>query len=244
MLSKPQMLSQHVMGRRGSPQSPLEKVAFFRNALLGWWQDNRRSFPWRERNSLYEVAVAEVLLRKTSAKQAERVYEQLLQSWPEPCRLASADEEDLARILTPLGIYRERARLLKALGEALCRLSSPSADNQKLPLRDILMKIPGLGPYATNMILATLCDAPAPGLDRNFIRIIQRVFDMRPRRKRPHTDPDMWRFAETLMPERGSRELNWAILDFGALICKPKPICQQCPLTTICAFYQSTSKPS
>lgn len=220
------------------------QIAFFGRMLLKWWRLNKRTFPWREkRTDAFGLIVAEVLLRKTTAKQAEKVYAVLLERWPDPCKLSLADEEELRHLLKPLGIHRQRAKQLILLGKTLCDKFGPKID-KKLSINE-LSKIPGLGPYASNAVLAVTRNEPLPGLDRNFIRIIERVFSVKSAKKRPHTDPALWAFASSLVPKGKARDFNWAIVDFGASVCRPRrPLCGKCPLTVICSFYRESQRMS
>ena len=35
-----------------------------------------------------------------------------------------------------------------------------------------------------------------------------------------------------------AKEINWAVLDFAALICKPKPLCPTCILKIRCKYFK------
>lgn len=89
-----------------------KKVRFQRD-LLEWWAKHKRSFPWRETKEPYELLVAEILLRKTTANQVLSVYQKLINTYRDPSLLCSANIEDLKTLLKPLGMYKTRAELLK-----------------------------------------------------------------------------------------------------------------------------------
>lgn len=205
----------------------------FQKIITEWWQKNKRSFPWRERADLFGTLVAELLLRKTTATQVSTVYLALLERWSDPCSLSQADEGEIQAVIKPLGMQKTRATLLKRLGQALCKKFGPNPNPTPLTVED-LDGLPGVGLYARNMVLAVAEGLPLPGLDRNFIRVIERFFGLKSLKKRPHTDPLLWQFAERLMPKQKSGEFNWAVLDFASLLCKPKPHCTGCPLRHLC----------
>lgn len=210
-------------------------VQEFRSAVTEWWQMNKRRFPWRERREFFGTLIAEVLLRKTTAAQVAAVYPILLEKWPDPCALSRADEGEIEATIRPLGMQKTRTSLLKRLSQVLCERFGPNPNPSPDVLTPEALKgMPGLGPYAINMTLATVKGEPLPGLDRNFIRVIERFFGLESRRKRPHTDRLLWRFAEELIPKERSAEFNWAVLDFASLVCRPRPLCGQCPLRHMC----------
>ena len=206
-----------------------------REALLTWWESWKRDFPWRKETSPYKIILAEVLLRKTSARQAQAIFPLLAERWPNPCALGQAELNELENVLRPLGMHRERGRLLKALGKELCARFGREIHPEALS-RESLAGLPGIGRYASNMVLAVCRGEALPGLDRNFIRMIERVFGRRSRHQRPHLDSGLWEFARTLIPPDRSRDFNWAVMDFGALVCRPKPKCSECPLSRFCRW--------
>ncbi|MGM8838504.1 hypothetical protein [Thermus sp. 93170] len=213
------------------------QIAFFQEALLSWWEQNKRSFPWRSNCTPYRAIIAEILLRKTTAQQASSVFQQLTALYPNPCNLSKATEVALEKLLHPLGMYRERARLLKLLGEKLCERFGSEIKAEDLTA-DRLKGLPGVGPYVQNMVLAVCRGEALPGLDRNFIRFISRYFGVRSSRSRAHMDPELWKFAAKLIPPGKGRELNWAVMDLAGLICRPNPHCERCPLQEKCLFFQ------
>lgn len=203
------------------------------NLLLEWWKKNKRHFPWRYRKQPYPVLVAEMLLRKTTAKQVEKMYNSFLKKYPTPKALSEADENELKRILKPLGMEHHRTRLFIKFGRTVIE-----DYNEKIPSSDKeLLKLPGVGLYATNAVLSFSHNKNVPIVDTNFIRVIKRVFDLKSSKARARNDKSIWDFASELIPEGKSREFNLAVLDFAATVCKPQnPACSTCSLVSICAF--------
>ena len=211
-----------------------EKKTEFVKLLLNWWEKNKRSFPWRNTNDPYSVLIAEMLLRKTTAKQVEKIYCKFLSLYPNIDSLKNADENNLKELLKPLGIEHNRAKLLKKFS-----LYVKEKHNGKIPLElKKLLEIPGVGKYAANAVLSFICSKNAPLLDTNFIRVIYRVFGIKSQKTRARDDKKLWEFAETLIPSGNSKNFNLAVLDFGALVCKAKkPNCQECLIKNICYYF-------
>jgi A/G-specific adenine glycosylase len=222
---------------RGSKGDP--SIQEFQEALLNWWESKKRDFLWRREISPYKAILAEVLLRKTTAKQSQAVFPTLIERWSDPCALGQAEVDELKAVLRPLGMHLERARLLKALGKELCARFGREIQAEALN-RESLAGLPGIGQYASNMVLAVCKGEALAGLDRNFIRILERVFGKKSRHKRPHLDSGLWEFAQTLIPPNRSRDFNWAVMDFGALVCRPRPNCSECPLSRFCRWKQES----
>lgn len=201
--------------------------------LLEWWERNKRRFPWRRRKNPYAVLIAEMLLRKTTAKQVEKMYREFMKKYPTPNALSNADENELREQLRPLGMEHNRAKLFIKFGKAVVNDSKgriPSSEKE-------LLKLSGVGLYAANAVLSFSHSRNVPMVDTNFIRVIGRVFDFTSSKARARNDSRIWEFAEELIPDGKSREFNLAVLDFAAGVCKHRnPECIDCPLIQICAF--------
>ena len=210
---------------------PKKKIRHFREKASRYYlQHGRKNLPWRKPQSAWQVLIAEMLLRKTTVTQALPVYEQLKDLAPHEVR--DLPLADLETMLQTLGIHRERARLLKLVGE---RVSDEGVE--QLSDRDFLRSLPGVGRYAASMVLSTFFSHREPALDRNMIRVLGRVFSIRSNKSRPHTDRELWKAATEIAPRTGTAEFNWGILDLSAALCRPRnPHCTDCPLETICDY--------
>jgi len=203
--------------------------------LLKWWTKNKRRFPWRRRKKPYAVLIAEMLLRKTTAKQVEKIYVDFLKKFPNPKSLSDADKNDLKEMLNPLGMENHRAELFKKFGKTIVndfKGRIPKTEKE-------LFKLPGVGQYAINAVLSFSYNRDVPMVDTNFIRVIERVFSLKSSKMRARNDSKIWEFAGKLIPAGKSREFNLAVLDFAAVVCKQRnPECVVCPLTSICDFFK------
>ncbi|MEM3449676.1 MAG: hypothetical protein QXI12_02110 [Candidatus Methanomethyliaceae archaeon] len=213
----------------------------FCELLLEWWEKNKRDFPWRHTQDPYAVLVAEMLLRKTNAQQVKRVFSEFLRKYPSPMSLANANEDELTNLLKTLGMEHSRAKLFIRLGSFITERYNGNIPNQA----EKLLQLPGVGLYATNAVLCFAFSQDVPTVDTNFIRVIERVFSLKPSRARARNDKKLWEFAHSLLPRGRSREFNFAILDFASIICRSKkPKHALCPIVHVCEFYINTTKSS
>src|ERR1700730_9866375 len=104
------------------------------SALITWWQVNRREFPWRSWTDLYRLLVAEILLRQTRDETVAAFIPALLDEYPDPKRLSSADEEELATTLRPLGFSHQRAAQLRRMADQLVRGPTVRSHDELLSL--------------------------------------------------------------------------------------------------------------
>ena len=147
-------------------------MVWFSERLLNWWGVNKRNFPWRETNDPYELLSAELLLRKTTAKQVLNIYPKFVSKYPTPSKLAGADESQLRKLITPLGIENRRADLLRNFATYIViEYDGEIPKNKKR-----IMRIPGVGEYSANAVLCFIYEKELPVVDTNYIRIMDRFF--------------------------------------------------------------------
>jgi A/G-specific adenine glycosylase len=105
---------------------------------------------------------------------------------------------------------------------------------------ETLLNIKGIGNYIARSILIHGKNERFSLIDPNFIRIYKRVFNIESEKRRPRDDKNLWKKVEILLPESNFSEYSYAILDFGAVICKLKnPKCSICPMMEIiCQGYK------
>ena len=210
----------------------------FQRALLRWFSSNRRSFIWRDAMASPEmILVSEMLLRKTRAQSAEPVVASLLRLYPRIHDLASASKVEIARVIRPLGLQNIRASALKQVAGVIC-----SQHNGRVP-RDpcALTSLPHVGRYSANAVCCFAYHQRRPIVDANVVRIFSRAFGMRVPVE-IHKADALWALALELLPRRGFRDFNWALLDLGALVCTPlKPRCPACPVCKFCCQGKKTT---
>lgn len=203
-----------------------------RRDLLAWFAENGRSLPWRDPlASTYEKIVVEVLLQRTTATAVAKFFEAFLSRFPSWASLASASQADLEDYLKPLGLWRRRA--VSLLG--LARYAQAQAGNFPLDPAE-RVDIPAVGQYVSNAISVFQHGVNAPLLDVNMARVIERF--VRPRRLVDiRHDPWLQAAAHWLVRGEQPELVNWAVLDFAALVCQARtPKCNVCPVRQRCSF--------
>ena len=207
----------------------------FQNAVLRWADSNIRHYAWRNKGrSPYEIMVAELLLKRTTAAAADHLYEEFLRKYPNIDALAQATEEELAQDFNSVGLYTQRAKAVAKLSEHLIEYEAGSTPHSL----DRLSKVPGLGSYSARAVLSFGYGKPEAVVDSNVVRVLRRVF-YQSMPERP-TEKLFQELADAVLPKNTHREFNFAMLDLGALVCRyVRPRCNLCPLVSICDYTNS-----
>jgi A/G-specific adenine glycosylase len=211
----------------------VERVSWLREQLLSWFERSGRSFSWRESDTVpYEVIIAEILLQRTTASCVARAFPAYLGRYPSWTALAQASREDLERMLRPLGLWRQKARALQNLAQSI------EERGGAIPCsRAELERLRGIGPYTASPVLAVIYGQAEPLFDVNMARILERNFESPACTSGSHQRL-LHALALRLVSGGRSLQVNWAALDFGALVCRARyPLCSECPLQARCQFF-------
>jgi A/G-specific adenine glycosylase len=103
-----------------------------------------------------------------------------------------------------------------------------------------LVALPGVGRYTANAILSSAFKIDVPTVDVNVRRFLSRAFWKMSSTRELHSEQDIWRLAEELLPRGESYQWNQALMDIGATICTLRaPRCEICPAASFCKSKQS-----
>ncbi len=215
-----------------------KKIAFFQAAILDWFEECGRTFPWRKKSATnYEKIVSEVLLQRTKAETVAKFFPQFIKRYSSWRQLGLASEQDLQEALRPLGLYNQRGTRLYKLAQEM------KQRNGRFPTkRSEVEEMSMMGQYITNAYEMFILNRPAPLLDVNMARVLERFFG--PRKLADiRYDPYLQELSKNVVDHPKHKEINWAVLDFAALVCRSKnPHCQTCILNSKCFFLSTTSK--
>jgi A/G-specific adenine glycosylase len=202
------------------------------DALLAWYDPERRHLPWRavphERPDPYRVWLSEIMLQQTTVKAVLPRYELFLRRWPDVKALAEAELGDVLAAWAGLGYYA-RARNLHACARAVVEHHGGRFPADQAALR----KLPGIGDYTAAAISAIAFGKRATPVDGNIERVVARLFAVTT--PLPEAKPEIRALAESLTPATRSGDFAQSMMDLGATICTPRrPACGLCPLRPDC----------
>jgi A/G-specific adenine glycosylase len=198
--------------------------------LLGqWYAEHGRDFPWRAWKDRYRIVVTEMLLQRTQAERVAEFLPGFLGKHPSWDSLANSEFDELAADLRPLGLQNRRAQNLQSLAKAM------SSSRTFLP--EELEHLPGIGQYVGRAARIHTIGTTEAMVDANFVRVLKRYFGGEWKSDYRY-DKRLQTLALAMVSGApDSQVVNWAVLDLGALVCKPMtPNCAECPLTESCEF--------
>lgn len=213
---------------------------YFRKALLSWFEVNQRKFPWRNPEATkYEIIFSEILLQRTKAETVARFYDKFFEKYPGWAALMSATEEDLRELLQPLGLSNHRAKRIIRIADEYKRRNGILPKNVNELQESEMASL-----YLSNAYELFVLKRRAALIDVNMARLLGRFFapegsgDLR-------INKPVQELAYIVTNVKSCKELNWAILDFAAKVCRTRnPRCVECVLKKRCSYYKQLLKSS
>lgn len=227
------------MKRAGKPsanQVAMNKRAQskFIEALLAWFQRQKRTFPWRETRDPYRIWIAEVMLQQTQAATVIPYYVRFLERFPNVAALASASDGALMKAWEGLGYYARARNLRRA-----ARLIVDEHQGNLPRTQAALLKLPGFGLYTSASVASLAFGEDCAAVDGNVMRVLARVYAIEADIKQAATRREVQRLADALLPQGRAGAFNEALMELGAIVCKPKaPQCAVCPVRRYCRAYR------
>ena len=156
------------------------------------------------------------------------VCRELFSRFPTLDSLAEANVEEIEEIVRPCGLYRMKAKDIKASCLMLTKdFGGVVPDNM-----DDLLKLSGVGRKIANLLLGDIYKKPAVVADTHCIRICGRLGFYEESVKDPVKVEKI--MSECLIPEEQS-DFCHRIVQFGRDVCIARsPKCEECPLKEIC----------
>lgn len=207
----------------------------FNKALKSWYSVNKRNLPWRETTDPYYIWLSEIILQQTQVKQGLSYYNAFVSKYPTVFNLASAEENEVLKLWQGLGYY-SRARNLHATAKYIANELNGVFPNNY----EGLLKLKGIGDYTASAIASICFNQATAVVDGNVYRVLSRFFGIDTPINSSKGVKEFKALAQELIDEKNPGDFNQAIMEFGAVQCKPKnPDCTICPLSKGCVAYHN-----
>ena len=202
-----------------------------REALLAWYEREKRDLPWRERaGDPYAVWVSEIMLQQTRVDTVIPYFERFLARFPTPRALADASEDEVLSAWSGLGYYRRARMLHRGVKEVVTRYGGDVPESPEARLA-----LPGVGRYTAGAIGSVAFGREEPIVDGNVARVLSRVDGIETPLPAAATQRALWGLAGELVIGDRPGDLNQAMMELGALVCTPRsPSCDTCPIAESC----------
>ncbi|HEX3925731.1 MAG TPA: endonuclease III [Streptosporangiaceae bacterium] len=180
-------------------------------------------------SSPLELLVATILSAQTTDKRVNLVTPVLFSRYRTAADYASADREEMEKIIQTTGFFRAKTTSLIGLGQALCDRFGGEVPKR---LRD-LVTLPGVGRKTANVVLGNAFGIPGITVDTHFGRLSRRFGWT------TETDPEkVEQDVGALFPRKDWTFLSHCMIWHGRRVCfARRPACGACALASLCPSF-------
>ena len=211
----------------------------FRQQLLDWYAAEKRDLPWRSSGLPYQIWVSEAMLQQTQVATVIPYFYRFLAAFPTIASLAEAEPQQVLKLWEGLGYYSRARNLQKAAQQMVEKFGGEIPADY-----EAFRQLPGVGPYIAAAVQSIAFDRPFAVVDGNVKRVLARLLGI----DAPVNDPKsliiFQQFADELLEKSRPGDYNQAMMELGALICRPKqPHCGNCPVRENCFAVAKNMQP-
>jgi len=188
--------------------------------------------PWKGEKDPYKIWLSEIILQQTRVDQGLKYYERFIETFPDVHQLANAPHQKVYKLWEGLGYYTRCRNLIESARHISENLKGKFPDQY-----EEIKKLKGIGPYTAAAIASFAFNEPRAVVDGNVFRVLARIFGIDKPIDTAEGKKIFSRLADELLDKRQPGLYNQAIMDFGAVICKPVPVCEQCPFNKYCKAF-------
>ena len=203
----------------------------FSKLLLQWnARENDREMPWKGEKDPYLIWLSEIILQQTRVEQGLAYYNRFREKYPAITDLAAAPDDEVMKLWEGLGYYSRCRNLL-----ATARIVAGEYGGQFPSDYPSILSLKGIGPYTAAAISSFAFGLPHAVVDGNVFRVLARVFGVFLPTDSTAGKKFFTALAGQLLDNDNPGPYNQAIMDFGAVICKPAvPLCHKCIFNQHC----------
>ena len=206
----------------------------FAEKIINWYNSNKRDLPWRNIKDPYRIWLSEIILQQTRVEQGLPYYIKYVKEFPTIKHLAAAREEKVLKLWQGLGYY-SRARNLHTTAKIVQQKYKGKFPNKY----EEILQLKGIGEYTAAAIASFAFNLCYPVIDGNVYRVLSRVFGIHTPIDSTEGKKEFNKIAQALIDKNDPGTYNQAIMEFGAMHCKPQlPNCSDCCLSSMCYAYE------
>ena len=212
-----------------------ELLSKFPALLMEWNQrQNTRKMPWKGEKDPYKIWLSEIILQQTRVEQGLKYYEKFVSHFPDIYKLATAREKKVYKLWEGLGYYSRCKNLIETARFISKKLNGKFPDT----FEDILA-LKGIGRYTASAIASFAYNLPYAVVDGNVFRVLSRIFGIKKPTDSTEGKKLFIQLAFNLLDKKQPGIYNQALMDFGAGICKPYPLCNICVFKDHCLAFKN-----
>ncbi len=182
------------------------------------------------------VLIFTVLSARNRDSQTYKAAASLFKRFTTMKSLAAAKTAEIEKAIRFIGLFRQKARRVKAISQILLQKYGGKVPSSM----DELLQLPGVGRKTASCVLIYAYSKPAIAVDTHVHRISNRIGLVETR-----TPVQTEEALMQLLPKGNWLDVNELLVKHGQQICLPvKPRCPACPVKKHCSYYKTVFRKS
>lgn len=178
-------------------------------------------------NKDYELLLATMMSAQTTDKRVNSVNKILFEKYKTLSSLASADIEDIKKIIKPIGTYNKKAANIISIAKSLEVLNYVPND------RTYLESLSGVGRKTANVVLSNLYNEPCIAVDTHVSRVSKRLL-IASEEDNPLV---IEKKLNKLFDSSELLKIHHQLVLFGRYYCTARsPLCENCKIKKHCEY--------
>jgi endonuclease-3 len=210
-------------------KSPQETAAIM--ALL--FEQHPNAFTELDFRTPFELLAATIMSAQSTDKRVNEVTPALFRKYPDARAMARAPQADLERDIKTTGFFRQKAKALIGMAQALVAQHGGEVPAEM----DALTSLPGVGRKTANVVLGHALGVPGLPVDRHVLRVANRIGIAQ-----AQTPEEVETQLTAAMPREQWTLTSDTLILHGRRICRPRPLCEECRVVELCEYARAWHK--
>ena len=179
-------------------------------------------------DSPFQLLAAVMLSAQCKDERVNQVTGKLFAAAPDAPSMAALEEEKIAEIIKPCGLYAAKSKNLKGAAQMIVeRFNGRVPENM-----EELVQLPGIGRKSANVLLGNAFDTPGFPVDTHVKRLLNRLGAVKT------DDPEkIEKIVNRAVPAERWTNFSHLLIFHGRAVCHSRtPLCGECVLAGLCAF--------
>ena len=190
-----------------------------------------------DHRNAFELLVATILSAQCTDKTVNTVTPALFDRYPTPEALAAARLPTLEKLIYSTGFFRNKAKNIKAMAQALV----DRHDSQVPNTMEELLELPGVARKTANVVLGTFFGIAVGVVVDTHVGRLSRLLGLTQETNAVAVERDL----VAIVPQHDWIWLSHALIWHGRLVCPARrPRCGECSLNALCPSAASTETAS
>ena len=179
-------------------------------------------------SSPFQLLAAVMLSAQCKDERVNQVTGKLFAAAPDAPAMAALEEEKIAEIIKPCGLYAAKSKNLKGAAQMIVeRFNGRVPENM-----EELVQLPGIGRKSANVLLGNAFDTPGFPVDTHVKRLLNRLGVVKT------DDPEkIEKIVNRAVPAERWTNFSHLLIFHARAVCHARtPLCSECVLAGLCAF--------